>query len=535
MEIRVNKSKYPVLFGGLGFHNNEACLYPIIEPEHFNQVLCKNYREISPGFMRTFAGYSDWTKEAMDSFAEYYEKMQKWTDTPMYFASAKGKMHFSEEEMRDYCEALADNLLYLKKEKGVKHLRYYCFSNEMTQVRWGWLLNDLPLFKKYHEMFYRAFQNHNLDIGLLATDAAEYYNWETVDWAIENMSRITEAYCLHIYEREHSIYDLDFYQFFYEKCVEYVKKAIKDDGRRLILGEIGITGRDNLTLYNGIVADTCSYFETGENAYSALMLTEMVFAAINAGVFALALWSFTDYPDPYSCAYAEKGYAKKWGDAEKFVSGTTAFKYNKWGLTKWEDDGDYSARDFYWCIGYLVKLFKRNSKVLDLESPDPMLRMCGIMNRDFSVSIGIVNRNKETVKIKLNANGLLNKKARVYVYDSNNVPRNQFSDLQPYSCLLEEGEEYELLPDSVTFFTTDYIERDGVVEAEDVHILDGSLCWAPVEEENHCYYRVFASENHDFIPAPENQIASTIAESLPISGNNLYYRVLSVDTSENCY
>ena len=94
-EIKISKGLFPTYFGGFGFHNNEAMFYPLIEREHFNQKLCKCYREISPGFMRTFGGFSDWTKDHMDAFAEYYEKMQKWTDTPIYFACAKGKYHFN--------------------------------------------------------------------------------------------------------------------------------------------------------------------------------------------------------------------------------------------------------------------------------------------------------------------------------------------------------------------------------------------------------------------------------------------------------
>ena len=148
--------------------------------------------------MRTFGGYDDWTKEHMDAFAEYYHKMQAVTDTPIYLAGAKGKVHFSDEDRKLYCERVADNLLYLKKEKGVKHLRYFCYSNEMSCGTWGDLMKELPTFKKYHEFLHSAFQNRMLDIGLLATDASEYDNWKTVDWAMENMPRITEDYTVHI-------------------------------------------------------------------------------------------------------------------------------------------------------------------------------------------------------------------------------------------------------------------------------------------------------------------------------------------------
>lgn len=99
-EIRIARPDYPILFGGFGFHNSEALFFRLIEKEHFDQKICKCYREFSPGFMRTFAGYPDWTKESMDTFADYYERMQKWTDTPIYFAAAKGQLHFNDEERR---------------------------------------------------------------------------------------------------------------------------------------------------------------------------------------------------------------------------------------------------------------------------------------------------------------------------------------------------------------------------------------------------------------------------------------------------
>ena len=64
--LNIIKPEHPQIFGGAGFHNNDATMYHCYENDHFEQYLCKCYREASPGFMRTFAGFSDWTKEAMD-------------------------------------------------------------------------------------------------------------------------------------------------------------------------------------------------------------------------------------------------------------------------------------------------------------------------------------------------------------------------------------------------------------------------------------------------------------------------------------
>lgn len=532
-KISINKSKYAQIFGGIGFHNSEALIYPITEKEHFNQVLCKCYREMSPGFMRAFGGYDDWTKESMDAFCEYYNQMQKVTDTPIYLAAGRGKVHFSEDEMQAYCERVADNLMYLKHEKGVKHLRYYCFSNEMSQVTWGALMQNLPLFKRYHEMLYRAFQNRGLDIGLLATDASMYSNWTTVDWAIKNMNNITEDYCVHIYADQHELDDTAFYDFFYEKCHEIVKKAVLADCKRVILGEVGIQkpGPTHMIYGDGWVLDSCRYFDDPkECAMSGIQIAEMVFSAINAGIFAIGYWTFVDLPDPYSCAYSEKeGYAKAWGECEKFIAGgTTDIRYNKWGLLRWEENGDYSAREIYWCLAPMVKLFKRNAKVLQINTDDAMLRACGLDNRDGSVSIGIVNRNAEPTEITLDST-LFNKNIRVYEYDPNSVPRNDFADLQDFVVINKENPSYILKPTSVTFFTTDYEEKVKPVSATGLKKDKNTLIWNEVKDPNHCYYRVYADKSRDFVPSRENQIASTVATELPISDSSLNYKVLSVD------
>ena len=435
-KIEIWKHEYAHTFGGVGFHNNDATMYHIIENEHFNQYICKCYRELSPGFMRTFAGFSDWTKEAMDEFADYYEKMQKWTDTPMYLTPGMGKNHFSDEAIRKYCEDVAERLNYLYNEKNVKHIRYYCFSNELSCSMYGVLRNNLPLLQKYHEELYAAFQKYNLPIGLLATDATEYKYWDTIDYAIKNMPAITEDFCVHIYEREHDIYDEGFYDFFAEKCKNIVDKSICCFGKRVILGEVGIQkNAGQLTFNKSAVIDTCRYFaDKREEAYCGLMLTEMAFAAINSGVFALAYWSYVDHPDPYSCAYSSgtDEYARKWGEAERFFSTTADTKYNKWGFLKWDDESkDYGPRSHYWCIGLLTKFFRRNSKVLDIDCPDKNIRACGILNRNGSVTVGFVNRNKTETEISLSTD-LFKKDVRVYEYDHSNVPYNKFADMQVY-------------------------------------------------------------------------------------------------------
>lgn len=536
--IKITKHEFAHTFGGAGFHNNDATMYHIIDDEHFNQYICKCYRETSPGFMRTFAGFSDWSREAMDEFADYYEKMQKWTDTPMYLTPGMGKNHFSDEAIRQYCEDVAERLDYLYNEKNVKHIRYYCFSNELSCSMWGALINNLPLFQKYHEELFSAFQKRNLPIGLLATDASEYKQWETVDYAIEHMACISEDFCVHIYERKHDIYDLDFYDFFGEKCREIVDKSIRCFGKRVILGEIGIQkNAGQLTFNKGVVIDTNRYFaDLHEQSFCGLMLTEMAFAAINAGVFALAYWSYVDHPDPYSCAYSSSNdeYARRWGEGERFFSTTADSKYNKWGFLKWDDEnGDYTARSHYWCIGLLTKFFKRNAKVLDIECTDPNLRICGIFNRNKTVTVGIVNRNKEATEISLDSS-LFGSDIRVYEYDANNPPYNRFADLQTHTTVIQKDTPtYTLKPESVTYFTTDYIVKQQSVYAQNVAVSDGMIQWNAVEDANHCYYRVFTSDEAEFLPSAENQIASTVSTHLKTDQAKQYVKVISVDKSGN--
>ncbi|MBE5782820.1 MAG: hypothetical protein E7329_05810 [Clostridiales bacterium] len=550
-EIKVKKGEFPTYFGGFGFHNNEAMFYPIIEREHFNQKICKCYREISPGFMRTFGGFSDWSKEHMDAFAEYYEKMQKWTDTPIYFACAKGKYHFSDEERMQYAEDVAKNLDYLINEKGVKQLRYYCFSNEMSMNDWGGLLKDLPLFHKYHEMLFRAFQNRGLRIGLLATDASDIGNWDTLDYAINHMRRITEDFCLHTYCSGFED-NLDFYQKFYKLCYETCVKCCECDGKRLILGEFGIKRSDSFRRLNGVIKDVNAYNYTGDGAYIGLRYAEAALAAINAGVFAMVIWTFVDYPDPYTCHYAERDpFAQKWGMCEPYISETQDVKYNKYGLMKWEDDGDYSVREMYWALGLISKYCKRNAKVLDIENDDPLVRIAALLNRDGSISVAVVNRHVEStpLKLKLELKHMEKQQPmRVYEYDSHNVCMNEFGDLQDPSAILTFQNaneiEYTLLPESLTVFTTDYKSKEKEIFAKKVARKDNWLSWQPVEDAEHCYYRVYRGKTPDFRPCFKNQIASTVDTSIDFSARYLddaailnvegnYYKVLSVDRSGN--
>ena len=562
--IKITRPPFPSLFGGLGFHNSEWCFYRLTEKEHFDQKLAKCYHEIQPAFMRTFGGFSDWSKDSMDNFADYYERMQKVTDTPIYLAAAMGKQHFSDEERWEYAQKVAEKLDYLINVKNVKQIRYYCFSNELSCGNHGVLKNDLPLLKKYHEYLFRAFQNKELYVGLLSTDASGIPNWPTIDYAIKEMATTSEDFCLHLYVSSHDIYDLNFYEWFKEQCREYVMKCIRCNGaagKRLIIGEFGFycggsggwgkqpVEESSYAFLPGVIKDVTNYYYNGTGAYAALAYAEGALAAINAGVLNLVYWTYSDYPDPYVCHYAEHDdYAREWGKAERFISQTQDTKYNKCGLMKWEDDGDYSVREAYWCLGLLVRYMKRNSKALDVANDDPMLRMAALLHKDGNVSIAIVNRAKEKKEINLcldfkHADELA--PFKVYEYDSANVPMNEFGDLQDETTRVSLDDDltlsYTLLPESMTIFTTDYVDRPETY-AKNVKLDKKTdvLSWDAVTDKLHCYYRVYRDESADFVPSRENQIASTVATTLELGARYLkeaairnvkgnYYKVISVN------
>lgn len=59
------------------------------------------------------------------------------------------------------------------------------------------------------------------------------------------------------------------------------------------------------------------------------------------------------------------------------------------------------------------------------------------------------------------------------------------------------------------------------------------ISWNAVEDKNHCYYRVFSSDEEDFIPEKGNQIASTVSTTLKTDAVKKYIKVISVDKSGN--
>lgn len=513
--VNVKKGEIVARFGGMGFHNSEAGMYRQMSDKQFNQVVGKIFRDLAPGFSRISGGAANWTKEQMDDFAEYCGKMQCVTDTTIYLTGWCVR-YKTDEELAEYARNVADRLEYVINEKGIKNVQIYCMSNELSLDDWGDLNFEMETFKRYHTALYSEFRRRGLRVNLLATDASPMERWETIEWALQHgMAPISGVFGGHHYSNDFMPEDLEFFKIFKRHCQDVID-MLKPYERRFILGEFGLAQafKQNHNNYNCVKMDVCDAFYNGKESFSALQICEMAMAAMNAGVYAMALWTFTDIPNPTGLS----------------------FRLNKWGLTRWDGE-DYSARDWLYAYGLLVKYFKKNSKPLDITTEDFLLRCAGASNDDGSYSVAIVNRHPEPVEVEISLENIKGSKAlRKFVYDSANVPRNDFGDLQDYEELVEvkDGKAVFTVPGySVNMLTTDYTDHVPA-EVADVAVNGNQITWTPSAEKEHRYYRIYRGATEDFKPAKESQIASTIAEKYTDdSGETGFYKVLSVDAWGN--
>ena len=111
------KPKMRWLWGGFGFHNSEATMTPLMSDEFRDQRVLKTFREISPTYSRLFAGYADWTKEAMDRFADYYDATFRLAGTTLYLVPGRMPTITEDFDPDVYAEAVAVRLEYLVKER----------------------------------------------------------------------------------------------------------------------------------------------------------------------------------------------------------------------------------------------------------------------------------------------------------------------------------------------------------------------------------------------------------------------------------
>ena len=532
-EIRLEKPAMRWLWGGFGFHNSEATMTPIMTEEFRDQRVLKSFREISPTFSRLFAGYADWTKEAMERFANYYDATFRGADTTLYLVPGRMMAITKDFDAAAYAEDVATRLEYLIKVRKCTKIRYYTASNELSVGSTGaWFKTHWDMYVTVMDALYRAFRRHGLDVGLMTSDASGYGSLETLDWSIRDLNEVTDTYCWHIYSYSRpegkkgrlAPGTPEFYGELYEALTNYVRRCIAKD-KRLSLGEWGVSAKKDWNGWQRMRNDGGSGFNhPGMVANLAAMTrVEMGLCAMNAGCVNAASWTFCDYPDPFFREDGDTEEEKARYDVARFSGFGVDVRYNKWGLFRWDDENyDYSSYPDLYTMGYLAKLFRKGARVLQASSNDATLRIGAVTNPDGSCSIAVINWG-EKKRARITSEHPIAKPLRRYVYESANPPFNEFNDLQPVSgtVVADNGMIAVELPEkSITFLTTDYQDRTPS-RIDGVHLeKDGFLAWTATKDPCHVYYRVYRDGR---------QIASTVATSLKIGDAKGSYAVTGVD------
>ena len=520
-EIRLEKPAMRWLWGGFGFHNSEATMTPIMTEEFRDQRVLKSFREISPTFSRLFAGYADWTKEAMDRFADYYDATFRRAGTTLYLVPGRMPTITEDFDADAYAEAVATRLEYLIRKRKCTKIRYYTAANELSVgATNSWFRDHWDVYVAVMKALYRAFRRHSLDVGLMSSDASGYTSLVTLDWSIRDINQETEVYCWHLYSYSRpegkcgrlAPGDPEFYTDLYEALTNYVRRCIAKD-KRLSLGEWGVSAKKDWNGWQRMRNDGGTGFNhPGEEANIAAMTrVEMGLCAMNAGCINAASWTFCDYPDPFIREDGDTAEEKGRYDVARFSGFGVDVRYNKWGLFRWDDEAhDYSSYPDLYSMGYLVKLFRKGARVLQASSNDATLRIGAVTNPDGSCSIAVINWG-EKKRVRIASEHPIGKPLRRYVYESANPPFNAFNDLQPASGTVAAADgavAVELPEKSITFLTTDYQDRTPP-RIDGVHMeKNGVLAWTATKDTDHVYYRVYRGGK---------QIASTVATSLPIS------------------
>ena len=500
------KPKMRWLWGGFGFHNSEATMTPIMSDEFRDQRVLKTFREISPTYSRLFAGYADWTKEAMDRFADYYDATFRLAGTTLYLVPGRMPTITEDFDPDVYAEAVAVRLEYLVKERKCTKIRYYTAANELSVgSNYCWFRNHWELYVKVMKALHRAFRRHGLDIGLMASDASGEGNFETIDWAIRDLNDQTEVYCWHKY----AAYRPELYDELYTGLTNYVRRCLAKE-KRLSLGEWGASAKKDWVGKMVNDGGTGFNYEGDAANLGAMARAEIGLCAMNAGCISAASWTFCDYPDPLLREDGDTAEEKARYDVARFSGHGVDVRYNKNGLFRWcDDEHDYSSYPDLYTMGYLVKLFRKGARVLPWTSDDDTLRAGGVTNPDGSASFAVINWG-ESKQITLEIPHPLRKPLRIYEYDSAHPPYNAFNDLQPAkgTVVAKDGKVSVSVPArSMTFLTTDY-ENHVPAAVTKIRIVNGRLGWAANEEPEHRYYRVYKDGK---------QIASTVATSLGVS------------------
>jgi hypothetical protein len=210
------------------------------------------------------------------------------------------------------------------------------------------------------------------------------------------MDDITEIYGGHHYFNEHDPSDPAFYPWLLEK-LRWGVGVGRAKGKDFVLGEFGCA-QDGRVI-DGCKRDVCIHFGTDKEPLVGIQLAEAAIAALNAGVYALGNWTFTDYPAAYS---------------ERYV--------NRWGSFEWE--GEHRPRAHYHAYGLLTRYFRGPAAAFAVESDNLLVRAGAVRHEPGGTwSIAVVNRGDadEPLSVRLEGEGV-GATFRKYVYDPQNVP-----------------------------------------------------------------------------------------------------------------
>ena len=519
--VAIERPQMPWLFAGFGFQNAEAQLTPMMTDEFRNERAVKSFRELSPSFSRVYVGRAGESREALDRFADYYDKTFRPCDTTIYAVGGSLPGFPEKLDVEAHAEGVAKSLEYLIKERDCRKIRFYCLTNElMCDDQWAyfWKKDKMPLFKRFHEALYDAFRRHGLDIQLAASDGSYGRKQaEELKWTTENMDLLTGIYCTHYYDNvkpgDPMAYDL-----FHGQFTNVVQLALGRK-KRWMLGEFGIAP----PRVRGMMVDDRNWngYDPSQAGLAAVTMVEMAMAAINAGAYAVMSWSFCDYPDPFVVEDSHDPVGRA-----RYESGKAVYKpdmkYNKWGDFRWSDvRKDFGPNPTYFTLGLMSRYFRKGASVLTAKADDPLVRATVLENRDGTRTAAIVNLGaKRTVVLT----GLesASHPARLYLYDSARPYANPFGDLPAPSGKVssEKGQlSFEIPEKGMAFVTTDYVERVPQ-PVKGVKVADGRLTWTPTDDPHHCYYRIYANGK---------QIASTVATSRMVEDTSATYEVKSVD------
>jgi hypothetical protein len=502
-------------FRGVGFHGQ--LFLESSTPEYWDQVIAKRWRELNPGFARVF---HNWARgrpgvrdpRALDFLACEIVFMKESAGTEVYLTTSAPKDVPAGQERAAYARAVAGEIEYILR-KGGTNLKFYGSSNELTLREWGDLNRDLPTYRDYHRHLYAEFRKRNLPVKLLATDASPVSYWNSLQWAADNMDDITDVYGGHHYATRQPADDLEFYSWFLERCTWAVGLA-RSRKKDFILGEFG-PGQYQETRW-GLRWDTPEAFGTPMEAQAGLQTAEAAMAAVNAGVYAMGYWTFTDYPD-------RPGHA-----------------INQWGLFKSMSAGAVTRAPYY-CYGLLTKFFRGPARVYRVTSGEAKVHAAAVeRDSDKAWSIAVINRETHPVAVTVALAIDPGKPFRKYLYDTAHVPVTEDGDLQEPSGKLaaRDRELNDTVPaNSMALYTTAYDDDPPApVRGLEVKAVDASfsprdakrLTWKANTEPDLCYYRIY----HNNV-----RVGSTVSTEYIVAGPERWrsgpYTVVAVDTSGN--